>query len=98
VTEPPPATPPQQPEKAAGAIYRLASGDPYAVEIRPGARVQISRAARPDGPVTVTFSDPRTWPSAGDHWVPVSLVLPADVAQHLAVHTIPLIGWGELPQ
>lgn len=89
---------PEQPGKAAGAVYRLASGDPYAVEIRPGARVEVRRAARPGGPVAVTFSDPRAWPYAGDRWVPVSLILPADVARHLAVEATQLVGWGELPQ
>lgn len=71
---------PPTPHRCAGVTHHLASGGLFAVEIRPGARVEIARD-HPDGPVRVVFSDPRPWPS--DQWLALTLVLPADVARRL---------------
>ncbi|HEX7658351.1 MAG TPA: hypothetical protein VF444_02640 [Pseudonocardiaceae bacterium] len=69
-------------QNAAGVVRRLTSGEPWAVEIRPGARVELLREV-PDGPARVVFSDRYAWPLAGDVWLPISLMLPADVANQL---------------
>lgn len=63
-------------------IYRLESGEPYAVEIRPGAAVTVKRIT-PEGPVEITFSDERSAPSIGNRWVSITLILPVDVARRL---------------
>jgi hypothetical protein len=81
---------------SAGSVHRLTSGEVFAVEIRPDAHVEIVRGA-PGAPLRVVFSDPRFWPYAGGDRVPVSLVLPADVARTLFVQGTRLVTWGELP-
>jgi hypothetical protein len=78
----------------AGAVHRLTSGDPFAVEIRPGVHVEVVRG-QPGGPVRVVFTDPREWPQSAS--LPLSLVLPADVARRLFVAGMELVTWGEPP-
>ncbi|HWE90443.1 MAG TPA: helix-turn-helix transcriptional regulator [Pseudonocardiaceae bacterium] len=74
----------EPPGGPAGAVHRLPGGQPFAMEIRSGARVQVLHG-QPGDPVQVIFStDRRDWPRPDDGGS-LSLILPADVAQRLFV-------------
>lgn len=63
-------------------VYRMPSGEPFAVEIREGASVQVDRLY-PGGTVAMVFCDDLPLP----RWGPITLILSPDVARQVLIQS-----------
>jgi len=64
-------------------VHRFAGGQPFAIEVRPDA-VVATRLTDDSGLAEITFAEGRN--------VPVTLILPGDVARQVSVQLAPLCG------
>lgn len=63
-------------------VYRMPTGEPFALEIREGASVQVDRLY-PGGTMAMVFCDDAWWP----RWGPITLIMPPEVAQQVLIQS-----------